>query len=241
MPVIDVAHGTRERLWREHPRLPALPLFTWPLAGRIVVVAPHPDDETLGVGGLLCMAARRHFEIELIAVTQGEASHPATPERSQRALAEQRARERERALNALGLPTAQVTQLEIPDGGVSQCADLAQRLAPSLRGARCAFVTYRGDGHPDHEAAARAAARACAATNTPLYEYPVWTWHWAQPSTESLPWTRARRLELPRYAQQAKQAAIGEYRSQLETSAGTVIVPDQVREHFARPFEVLFV
>ena len=42
-------------------------------------------------------------------------------------------------------------------------------------------ATWRGDGHPDHDAVGRAAATACDAVGCRLLEYPVWMWHWARP------------------------------------------------------------
>jgi len=38
---------------------------------RLVVVAPHPDDEVLACGGLLCAAAGIGLEVQVVAVTDG--------------------------------------------------------------------------------------------------------------------------------------------------------------------------
>ena len=52
---------------------------------RAVIIAPRPDDEILGCGGLLQLLAREHRQVLLISVTDGSASHPTssywTPER----------------------------------------------------------------------------------------------------------------------------------------------------------------
>ena len=47
-----------------------------PPGSRLVVVAPHPDDEILGAGGLLAATARAGRDLLLVAVTDGQASHP---------------------------------------------------------------------------------------------------------------------------------------------------------------------
>ena len=81
--------GTQEQAWLrcqwlwQHPAISAATL----LAGheRVVVVAPHPDDEILGCGGLLGHAAGQGMQVRVVAVTDGEACYPHerwwTPER----------------------------------------------------------------------------------------------------------------------------------------------------------------
>ena len=46
----------------------------------MVVIAAHPDDEVLGVGGTMAVLAAGGAQLRLIAVTDGEASHPAPTE-----------------------------------------------------------------------------------------------------------------------------------------------------------------
>ena len=67
---------------------------------------------------------------------------------------------------------------------------LVEILEAAGPGTWCA-ATWRGDGHPDHEAVGRAAAAACARTGAALLEYPVWMWHWASPADPAVPWDRA--------------------------------------------------
>ena len=74
----SVAPGTAEAAWR--PVAAGQPWPGWPLdlAGRtrLVVCAAHPDDEVLGVGGLLALLAAAGAQLHLLAATDGEASHP---------------------------------------------------------------------------------------------------------------------------------------------------------------------
>jgi hypothetical protein len=53
------------------------------------------------------------------------------------------------------------------------------------------LATWRGDGHPDHEAVGRAAARAARFVGATLWEFPVWAWHWARPGAIEVPWHRS--------------------------------------------------
>ena len=68
--------GTAEQSWEswlDLRHLPAADPLAWP---SVAVVAAHPDDEVLGVGGTMAMLAAAGARLRLIAVTDGEASHP---------------------------------------------------------------------------------------------------------------------------------------------------------------------
>jgi LmbE family N-acetylglucosaminyl deacetylase len=238
--VIDIEHGTPERAWSESMRLHALPDFATGDPARVFVIAPHPDDETLALGGTLSMLAKR-AAIRVVALTEGEASHPASTI-AKADLGALRARERELALSRLGLDQAELIRLDLGDGHLSERSDLADRLAPWIEGASYGFAPFREDGHPDHDAAGRAAASACRSCGIRLYEYPVWAWHWAHPDRNDLPWWRARRVALAPEAQVKKAYAVRAYRSQIAPLAlAETVLPPAVLAHFARAFEVLFV
>ena len=55
--------------------------------GSVVVVAPHPDDETLGAGGLIAAAAAVGVPVHVLLLTRGERSHPDSPTTTPEALA----------------------------------------------------------------------------------------------------------------------------------------------------------
>ena len=68
--------GTGQEAWDSWLALRHLPVadpLAWP---SVVVVAAHPDDEVLGVGGTMAMLAAAAARLRLIAITDGEASHP---------------------------------------------------------------------------------------------------------------------------------------------------------------------
>jgi LmbE family N-acetylglucosaminyl deacetylase len=231
--------GTSEDTWRDWAAVAGWPALRLDPATPPLVVAPHPDDEVLGAGGLLAMLAAA----EVVVVTGGEASHPGSRVYHPDQLAAIRRDETAEALRRLGLPETSVRHLGQPDGEVDEAAltaHLAERLAPG----RWCLATWRGDGHPDHEAVGRAAAAACAATGAILLEYPIWTWHWAHPGDERVPWDRARRLGLTDAARHAKEQAILAFPSQIEDlgpdPADAAILPPHVLARFRRPYEVVF-
>ncbi len=202
------------------------------------MVAPHPDDEILGVAGLMATVGGA----DLVAVTDGEASHPGSTVYTRDGLADLRRAETAEALSRLGV-RGEVYRLGQPDGGIDENA-VTDALIGLLTPGRWCLATWREDGHPDHESVGRAAARACAATGARLLEYPIWTWHWAAPDDPRVPWDRAVRVDLAPAAAAAKAGALAAFPSQTEPlgpgPADAAILPPHVLARFTRPFEVLF-
>ena len=188
--------GQCESAWRASPWLATLDErpATQLLQGRrrLVLLSPHPDDETLACGGLLRAASQAGLEILLLAVTDGEACYPGdaawTPDR----LREVRPREVAQALDVLGV-RAQVQRLGIPDGGVeARSAALKATLRTLLQPGDLVLAPWEQDGHPDHDAVGRAALAAAAQPGMRLLRYPVWAWHWLLPHTTRPPFAAFR-------------------------------------------------
>ena len=209
--------------------------------GHAVVVSPHPDDETLGVGGLLAELLARRWSVCVVAVTDGEAAHGHQAPLAARRLARRRRAEQEAALERLcdagGAGRVLVVRLGMPDGKVETVqADLTEALASPLRDADWCLAPLAWDGHPDHEASGAAARDACG-NRVPLASYPIWAWHWATPS--QLPLERAVRVPLSLATRERKAHALDSFASQYEPVEGGAVVPPHVRIRFQRPFEVL--
>lgn len=235
------APGTAEeewRSWRLLHELPVLDVGGWP---SVVVVAAHPDDEVLGVGGMLAMLASAGARMRLVAVTDGEASHPGLDSAAAAQLAECRAAETSTALRELGAPV-EIVRLRMPDTGLGRReAELRDQLAELVAGFGMCLAPWDGDLHADHEATGRAASGACAVTGVGLLSYPIWTWHWAHPRDSRVPWERAVRVPLSAEAARRKRVAIDCFASQLRPR-GTQrppVLPPEVVAHFIRDQEVL--
>ena len=78
-----------------------------------VVIAPHPDDETLGAGGLIATQRRRGVPVIVVAVTNGEAAYPGAC-----GLGEVRRAEQQLAVAELGVDCTEVSSMHLPDGNV---------------------------------------------------------------------------------------------------------------------------
>jgi LmbE family N-acetylglucosaminyl deacetylase/SAM-dependent methyltransferase len=236
--------GTPEASWMGEKRLTGAPALQRPARGaHLVVLAAHPDDETLGAGGLIAAAAAQEgVSIEVIVATDGEASHPDSPTHTSNQLAVRRRAEATEAIACLD-PHATVSFLGLPDGGLRNCQTrlvevLTERLRPG-----CLVVTpWRGDRHPDHAACA-VGTRALLRRRDDCvhWQYPIWAWHWADPAADQLPWSTLHRLDLPVGPRWVKQVALACYRSQhepLSDRAGDdVVLPEHVLAHFRRTFE----
>ncbi|MEN0138419.1 MAG: PIG-L family deacetylase [Rhodococcus sp. (in: high G+C Gram-positive bacteria)] len=240
------ARGTPEDVWQPWlatVRCPPIPL---PECDRMVVVAPHPDDEILGVGALMATAATAGVPVQVVAVTDGGASHPQSPTFSPAALEFARIAESNRATKLLGV--GEPLRLGLPDGGVSAherelTARLVDVLTATARAGETVWVvaTWRGDGHPDHEATGRAAAEACSITGHRMVEYPVWMWHWARPGEPSVPWNRIRALAPTADILARKRRAVDEFRTQIlplsEDPRDAAILPPWVLARLLRTTE----
>ena len=223
--------------WLELERLPAAYPLAWTSA---VVVAAHPDDEVLGVGGTMAILAAAGARLRLIAVTDGEGSHPDADPAVIGAL---RAAESAAALDRLGVRDAEVIRLRFPDTGLAAREDeLSEILREQCAGFEVCLAPWETDAHADHEAAGRAARRAARRAGQNMLTYPIWMWHWAKPGDRRVPWDRARRVSLTADLATRKESAIQAFTSQLTDRGPTEgpVLPAGIVAHFTRRHEVLF-
>ncbi|HME47771.1 PIG-L family deacetylase [Mycobacterium sp.] len=240
---IDLASGgTPADTWTAW--LPDFPLLDLGACPALVIVAPHPDDETLGLGATAATLAGRGVPVQVVAVSDGDAAYPGLDANDRGRLAAVRRTELSQAAAMLGV--AEPLFVGLPDGELDHHEDrtadaLADILAAQPAGAWCA-ATWRGDGHPDHEAVGRAAAAAARNADAVFAEYPVWMWHWATPGEPAVPWQRARRPALSPAGVVAKRQAAQCFRSQFLPPPGQpAVLPAGMVQRLLAVGEVLFV
>lgn len=221
--LIQANEGTSWAAWQQSAHLARAswidPDQLCPPGRRLVLLAPHPDDEILMAGGLLAGLHGRERDLLLVSATDGEGSHPDSPTWSEHRLRRQRPLESRHALQQLDLDLNQLDwrRLHLKDGGLPRDeAFLVNHLNQLLRPDDLLMTTWRGDGHCDHETLGRAAAQAAQARKVQLVEVPVWAWHWAQPDDPRLPWPRAHRIALDESRLARKRQALAAHHSQLE-------------------------
>jgi LmbE family N-acetylglucosaminyl deacetylase/SAM-dependent methyltransferase len=234
------AAGTAPEHWAADPRLARLESLALPCAGPVIVVAPHPDDETLGAGGLIARLEDAGIAVVIVVVTDGAASaHPVGV--SAATLVDTRRLELRSAVRVLA-PTATVRELGFADGGVREERHAVKRaLMDSILEVQPSLVIapWAGDGHRDHRIVGELCAEICWPLMIRMIEYPVWMWHWADSASPEVPWRRMRALELTVSERRLKAAAIRRYASQTDTAddAAATLHSDFVR-HFMRLQEV---
>lgn len=211
---------------------------------RVVICAPHPDDEVLGCGGLIAMCAERGIPVVVVSITDGEACYPDDATWTRPALRAARRIELERALACLGLPARAVRRLAIPDGEVAAGIDrIVDALLRLLQPDDVVFATAAFDGHPDHEATCTAARRAADTRGATLVEYPIWAGAFTPVPPGSMAVRRRVRLALTDAAVDAKRAALACFETQLGTATPAVeapILPPAVLQRFLRRDETFF-
>lgn len=182
----------------------------------ILVLAPHPDDESLGCGGLLA-ASFAGSGAHVVCVTDGRFSHPNSHIWTAPRLAELRRQELLRAVQALGGRDCDITFLDFHDcHAPTEGAELertARKVARLCRakGIRTLFATAPEDPHKDHGAVAMLARETVRITpGLRLFDYSVWA-RW-----QGLALSGSGRMQLETAPWQADKArAIACHRSQL--------------------------
>lgn len=142
---------------------------------RLVVVAPHPDDEVLACGLLLADASERKIEVAVVAVTDGESAYP---EDDADPLAHRRRVEQLAALSEVGVAAGAILRLGLPDGEVASHPTVIEDALNSLWTPRTLIVApSQYDWHPDHEACGLAVRRFGGARGARRWSSVFWAHH----------------------------------------------------------------
>lgn len=219
------------------------------LAGKekLIVLAPHPDDETLGCGGLLSLAfagAGAH----VICLTDGSASHPGSNAWPPIRLAKERRRELTEAIAILGGSADDLTWLGLPDSRLHEVesASILVTLERVLaaQNAQHIFVPAQEDKHCDHKTTAILAGHLRDRhPNLHFYSYPVWSRWDDRDFDDRAAAHRAVFLDTAE-ASTRKRAAIAAHRSQLgqvvQDDPEGFVLPAAFVEKFAGEREIFW-
>jgi LmbE family N-acetylglucosaminyl deacetylase len=169
----------------EPETLPFLPFDTLAAFGPTVVIAPHPDDESLGCGGLISLLVNLHIPIRVVIVSDGVGSHRNSDAFPEDRLREVRQQEAIDAVETLGVKQESLAFLNLPDqhvpfpglDGFSEAVDAcfaamtAREFAPET-----IVLPWRRDPHCDHESSWQMAQAASMMLERPVrtLEYAIW-------------------------------------------------------------------
>ena len=222
------------------------------LAGPVWVIAPHPDDESLGCGGLLAELAELGTPTWALLLTDGGASHPASVDWPRERLVLQRCAEWHAGLDLLGVHPDRRVALNLPDGRLpfprqegGSAAAAAIRSALALAVPATVLLPWRRDPHPDHRAAHALISLALEEWSAVRrLEYTVWLPERAESRdlpqlNEASVWSADVRRHAAR-----KEAAIRCHASQLgglihDDPTGFVLHEDMIRRAVGGPETLL--
>lgn len=147
--------------------------------GKVLIVAPHPDDEVIGCGGLIARLVSEGRAPQIVVMTGGEGSHRSCCNLTDKELKAARRKLTRTSLAILGVPMENIHELNYPDGGISaeneqteELKKLFERLQPQT-----VFVPHWGEGWLDHIKTAEI-VKNLMSKDTEVYEYCVWMWYY---------------------------------------------------------------
>jgi LmbE family N-acetylglucosaminyl deacetylase len=185
-----------------------------------LVLAPHPDDETLGCGATIMRKIATGTRVDVLVLTDGAMWPPWNDHEHNVAV---RAAELGTACHLLGLASDQVTTLSFPETQLHLHSDsLVDALSDAIRTHKPddVLATSEADPHGDHAAVGAAVRRALAGSASRLLAYPIWQWErprsWVRTVQAA---SRPETVSTTGYLQR-KREAVAVYRSQISTGTG---------------------
>ena len=236
MSVPNVPEGS---LLTAAAKAPKIDIETIAPEGTVLIVTPHPDDETFGCGLAMAAAAMKGRTIAIVLLTDGEGSHPGAKTIAPNELAELRSSEFARALEIL-IPSRRVDvlRLHVPDGKSHYEPALAAKVLPFARSqaASAIWSTWRDDPHCDHETAAALGRDLAKDLAIPYWSFAVWG-RFGERAVPSDLYTFDAHVLASR-----KRKAIAAYRSQIDPhmidDPNGFTMPPNLVAHFAEHPEI---
>jgi LmbE family N-acetylglucosaminyl deacetylase len=197
-----------------------------------LIVAPHPDDETLGAGGMIVRLRLQNVPVTVVAVSNGENAYSDVRE-----LGKVRQREQNEALARLGIYPESIYRLNLPDRNLSKWEESLEKSLSAFASPGLHVVApWSRDFHPDHEACGRVAERVALKYGLKLTFYLFWTWHRGVPNM--LDGSSLISLKLTEEERRIKLFALSAHLSQLEHPSGAPILSRELLRPAEREFEV---
>ena len=220
--------------------------------GNVVIVAPHPDDETFACGGLIAHKKTKNARVSVVFLTDGEAAHRGCCNTEPEKIALARQRLAVESGKILGVKAEDMFWLGLPDGKIPQKHNLnfkssVEKLAKLIEEIKPQeiFAPHHLDCWPDHEAANELVRAALKKYVHPykLYHYPVWMWHNLRfRDFPKLLSSKVCRLNI-RSVMDKKSDAIQYYLSECVPICGKPYcgnLPEGFVDHFNYPYEIYF-
>lgn len=212
----------------------------------ILVIAPHPDDETFGCGGLITQKIQDGADVYILFLTNGENSLPTL---SQELIMDNRRQSAFNAVKAMGVSETNVLWMDLPDGSIPRLGSddfdaLRDHLLKTIESLEIkeVYTTHYLDGWSDHIAGYELAIEALRKSEQKidLYLYWVWTWYYLSIRRSlTLPWKRIFLLPI-QSAFETKQTALEIYYNAKTPNGEPYMgnLPKMFLKAFEWPYEV---
>lgn len=219
--------------------------------GNVLVIAPHPDDESLGCGGTIALLRERGFAVHVLFVSDGTMSHPNSPTYPADRLRQLRESEAVDALQVLKVSPENAMFMRLPDRhvptpnspGFADAVDFIRKLLVALN-PTTVLVPWRRDPHPDHRASWQLLRAAIdeLPTRPRVLEYLIWLWELGSendmPGRDEM---MVRSVSIASVMEQ-RSRAIAAHRSQvtrlIDDDATAFYLSPELLAHFDAPREL---
>ena len=192
--------------------------------GSLLVLAPHPDDETLGCGGLIAMLRTSGVEVSIVFITSGSASHPNSKSHPPELLSKIREQEAIEACKSLNVSGVNVHFLRCQDSKLnamttSELDDQTKILLEliDVHSFKTIALPWRKDPHPDHIVTSQIGNILIKNYNSQLIKLEYLIWLWENGKEEDWPLTSevsGFKLDISGFENQKRQA-MEQHQSQL--------------------------
>lgn len=221
--------------------------------GASLVIAPHPDDETLGCGGTAALLLKMGLNVHFLFVSDGSMSHPNSQKFPSEKLKTLREEEARKAVETLGGKQDDVLFFELKDSLVPnrndfQFDDAVTRMAKTITdiAPETIFVPWRKDPHKDHQATWQIvhAALESITLKPRVLEYLIWFWE--RGNSQDLPSIEQMKLwcididETLKIKHKALAAHASQVTRLIDDDPQGFMLSEQVIAHFDIPREIFF-
>ena len=219
--------------------------------GKILIIAPHQDDESLGCGGTIALLRKTGIPVHVVFVSDGSKSHPNSKKYPYEKLVTLRENEAVNALEILNVDVEEITFLRLKDSelpvknssGFENAVHLMQQLLLKVK-PQTVILPWQRDPHKDHRATWEITDLAIKQTDSSIRKLEYLVWLWERGNVEDLPQPgecKVWEINIEQTIVQKKQA-IAAHISQITTlidddPEGFILSPE-VLAHFNKAKEI---
>ncbi len=235
--------GTERQIWQQQAQeIDAENLLKF---GKTMVIAPHPDDESLGCGGTIALLRKAGLPVCVVFVSDGTLSHPNSKKYPAEKLRLLRESEALNALKILNVDAADASFMRIKDRSVPNAAkpgfaDAVNRMQQIFDHFKpdTILVTWAKDPHPDHQASWQIVNKTIANFNPKprILQYLIWIWELGEQADLVInQYTKLYAVKTASVLQQKKQAIaahISQVSRLIDDDPEGFILSPQILAHF---------